>query len=206
MMNGVTKTLHRVKEEMQEFMDKDTILLGHSLENDLKGLMMIHKRVIDISILFSSKTGRRHSLRDLAYSYVKVTIQEVDNIYKKNHDSIEDARAALAVYKFKSEVLDRHRLNLEGSDFSLIKTLSNKFNDRITLISQTGEINGFEKFNFKTVELKENTVEPVIDCIIQAIKKKDSLVIGKIDFLQPCLFKQDSEYKYFIQNSCPSDE
>ena len=77
-MRGVTKTLAQGKEELQAFIDRDTILVGHSLENDLRGLMMIHKRVIDVSNLFSSKTGRRHSLRELAFTYAKLNIQQVD--------------------------------------------------------------------------------------------------------------------------------
>ncbi len=77
MMRGVTKTLHEAKEEMQAFMDKDTILLGHTLENDLRCLMMVHKRIIDVGVMFASKTGKRHSLKELAMTYAKINIQRV---------------------------------------------------------------------------------------------------------------------------------
>lgn len=73
----MTKSLHAAKEELSAFVDKDTILLGHSLENDLRALGIVHKRVIDVSQLFASKTGRRHSLKELALTYANLHIQAV---------------------------------------------------------------------------------------------------------------------------------
>lgn len=37
-MRNVTKTLEEVREELFKFIFKNTILIGHSLENDLKAL------------------------------------------------------------------------------------------------------------------------------------------------------------------------
>lgn len=78
-MRGTKRTLKQAKEEMMEFIDKDTILLGHALENDLQALQLIHKRVIDTSILFSSKTGRRPSLKEVSFAYAKLNIQMVQS-------------------------------------------------------------------------------------------------------------------------------
>jgi RNA exonuclease 1 len=81
MMMTATKTLAQVKEDLMHLMDSDTILLGHALENDLTVLKIIHKRVIDTSILFSSKTGKRPTLKEIAFSYAKVNIQGVGSIH-----------------------------------------------------------------------------------------------------------------------------
>ena len=106
---------------------------------------------------------------------------------------MEDARAALAVYKFKSEILDRHGLNLEESDFGLVTGLASKYQEKITLIGQTEEVCGFKEFGLKTEELAVNNVESVIEKILAAIKENDSVVIGKIDLLQPHLFDGGSK-------------
>lgn len=110
---------------------------------------------------------------------------------QKSHDSVEDAKAALAVYKFKSEVMDRHGMNLEESNFSLLSALASKY--RVTIIDQGQEICGFKDHKLNTVELQTNKTEEVIDQMVASVRNGDDLVIGKIDLLQPFLFESLSE-------------
>lgn len=108
-----------------------------------------------------------------------------------SHDSIEDARAALAVYKFKSEVMDRHGMNLEEINYSLLDVLTSKY--RASIVDQRDEISGFKEHKLNTVELDTNKTQEVISNMISCVRDGDDLVIGKIDILQPCLYNDDSE-------------
>ncbi len=92
-------------------MDADTILCGHSLENDLKALRFTHPFLIDTAIAFQrTRNGNcyKEKLRDLCWFYLKRKIQtgkitcphggEKDVL---GHCSVEDARACLDLVKFK---------------------------------------------------------------------------------------------------------
>jgi hypothetical protein len=68
----------------------EDIVVGHSLENDLQASRWTHSRVIDTSVLFRTDgQSFKHSLRNLAATLLKVTIQTGD------HCSEEDALASL---------------------------------------------------------------------------------------------------------------
>lgn len=91
--NGSVATLREVQQDLLEYIDVDTILIGHALENDLRVLKIIHNKVIDTSVCFSHPNGSgfKHSLRTLTQQYLKRSIQDSD----QGHSSFEDSRAAL---------------------------------------------------------------------------------------------------------------
>lgn len=55
-----------------------TILIGHSLESDLKALKLIHSCVVDTSILYPHKMGppKKRALKTICIEYLKKIIQE----------------------------------------------------------------------------------------------------------------------------------
>jgi RNA exonuclease 1 len=67
------------------------IVIGHSLENDLRATRWIHETVIDTSVLFRPNKSFKYSLRHLAAVLLKLRIQRRD----KPHCSEEDAVTAL---------------------------------------------------------------------------------------------------------------
>ena len=97
-MEGVTTTLQDVQRELLEMIPCETILIGHSLENDLHRLKIIHANVIDTCALYPHKRGApyRNALRYLTEQYLGRKIQE------GSHDSVADAQATmeLALLKF----------------------------------------------------------------------------------------------------------
>ena len=97
-MEGVTTTLQDVQRELLEMIPCETILIGHSLENDLERLKIIHANVIDTCALYPHKRGApyRNALRYLTEQYLGRKIQV------GTHDSVADARATmeLALLKF----------------------------------------------------------------------------------------------------------
>ena len=76
MIENVTNTLEN---KLYPFLDdiccEDTILVGHSLENDLKAMKLIHRKVIDSSVLFMAKSGTKSKLKSLAHRILNVTIK-----------------------------------------------------------------------------------------------------------------------------------
>lgn len=60
-------TLPSIRRSLDAFINSDTILIGHALENDLKTLRMVHYRCVDTAILFPHRAGPpyRRSLREL---------------------------------------------------------------------------------------------------------------------------------------------
>ncbi|CAG0905892.1 unnamed protein product [Cyprideis torosa] len=78
---------------MLENFSKDTILIGHSLDSDLRALKLIHRNVVDTSVVFPHKRGPpyKKALKTLCGELLKKIIQEDVN----GHDSAEDARSCM---------------------------------------------------------------------------------------------------------------
>ncbi|CAI0625413.1 unnamed protein product [Linum tenue] len=102
MLNEVTTTLKDVQDDFLNLVNQETILVGHSLENDLLALKISHKLVIDTAVLYKHPRGGSYktALRILAKKFLSREIQQSG----AGHDSIEDARAALelALLKIKN--------------------------------------------------------------------------------------------------------
>ncbi|PNF33990.1 hypothetical protein B7P43_G04662 [Cryptotermes secundus] len=88
-----TKSLRDVQNDLMGFINADTILVGHGLENDLRALRIIHGTVIDTSVIFPHYYGLpyRRSLKSLVGCFLKRKIQQDSS----GHDSFEDARACI---------------------------------------------------------------------------------------------------------------
>ena len=97
-MTGVTTTLEDVQRDLLELVAAETILVGHSLENDLKRLRLMHANCVDTAALYPHKRGPpyRSKLSHLTEKFLGRKIQE------GTHDSVADARATmeLALLKF----------------------------------------------------------------------------------------------------------
>ena len=104
MMCDVDLTLDDMYDDMWQFMDSSTILVGHSLENDLRAMKLVHSRVIDTAVLFmNKKKGRKHgwkiSLKKLSEKYLDKQIQSTGKkdsaLGTMGHSSVEDATCAM---------------------------------------------------------------------------------------------------------------
>lgn len=99
MLNDVTTSLKDIQEEFLKLVFKETILVGHSLENDLFALKISHDLVIDTAILYKHPRGGSYktALRALARRFLSKEIQDSGS----GHDSIEDARTAMELALLK---------------------------------------------------------------------------------------------------------
>jgi len=98
-MSNVTKTLPEVQSDLLNFIHAETILMGHGLGNDLRALRLIHKNVVDTSVMFPHYLGLpyRNGLKTLALKVLDRKIQE------ETHDSIEDARVVMDLVLRKAQ-------------------------------------------------------------------------------------------------------
>ncbi|CAA7259853.1 unnamed protein product [Cyclocybe aegerita] len=100
--NHATATLDLagVRQALKSFVNSDTILIGHALDNDLKTLRIIHHRCIDTALLFPHKAGPpyRRALRELVREKLNKVIQTGGAT--QGHSSLEDASATLDLVRW----------------------------------------------------------------------------------------------------------
>lgn len=127
MLSDVTTNLKDIQEEFLQLVYKETVLVGHSLENDLAALRIFHDLVIDTAVLYRHPRGRSHktALRVLTQKFLHRQIQSSG----KGHDSIEDARATMELALLKI----RH-----GPDFGSPPPFSRK--KLLTVLGDSGKV------------------------------------------------------------------
>ncbi|XP_011181014.1 RNA exonuclease 1 homolog [Zeugodacus cucurbitae] len=98
MLKHETRTLHDVQAILMSMFHSKSILVGHSLDSDLKALKLIHNVVVDTSVLFPHKMGppKKRALKTLCIENLKRIIQENE----AGHDSAEDAEVCIQLVKF----------------------------------------------------------------------------------------------------------
>ena len=93
-------TLRDVQASLLARFSSRDVLLGHSLESDLRALRLVHDTVVDTSVVFPHNKGPpfKRALRTLVQEKLRRIIQDsVDG-----HDSKEDALACLDLMKAKA--------------------------------------------------------------------------------------------------------
>ncbi|XP_067298792.1 RNA exonuclease 1 homolog isoform X2 [Pseudorasbora parva] len=92
-VKGTSSSLRDIQAVLLSFINADTILIGHGLENDLVALKIIHNNVIDTSVVFPHRLGLPHKreLNSLTADYLRRIIQESE----VGHDTREDATACM---------------------------------------------------------------------------------------------------------------
>ncbi|KAI0506122.1 hypothetical protein F5B22DRAFT_479326 [Xylaria bambusicola] len=101
MLAPVTTTLSDIQTKLLTILTPRSILIGHSLESDLKALRLTHPFIVDTSLIFPHVRGPplKNSLKFLTQRFLKREIQNRAG----GHDSIEDAKACLDLVRQKCE-------------------------------------------------------------------------------------------------------
>ncbi|KAF9172958.1 hypothetical protein BGX21_009052 [Mortierella sp. AD011] len=99
-LEGVTTRLADVQKLLKKLIDYNTILVGHSLENDMKVLKLAHPFIIDTSLIYHHTRGPpyRPGLKWLAQKWLQ---REIQANVERGHDSAEDALACMDLLKLK---------------------------------------------------------------------------------------------------------
>ena len=105
-LDNVTTRRADVQRDLLEMFSSKTILVGHSLDSDMRALKLFHRRFIDTAQIFPHKRGLpyKRALRTLMVENLRMIIQE-----DAGHDSKEDACAAfkLILWKAKTDVPEK---------------------------------------------------------------------------------------------------
>uniref|UniRef100_M4BAH2 Exonuclease domain-containing protein n=1 Tax=Hyaloperonospora arabidopsidis (strain Emoy2) TaxID=559515 RepID=M4BAH2_HYAAE len=90
-------TTKQAQKKMLKYINQDTIVVGHSVHNDLVSLRINHRRVIDTSMIFQRKCGNPSQatpgLKDLTKFLLGFDMPQ-------GHDSTVDAQASMMAAKF----------------------------------------------------------------------------------------------------------
>ncbi|CDO96281.1 unnamed protein product [Kluyveromyces dobzhanskii CBS 2104] len=92
-------TIHEAEKDYinSNMINKNSLLIGHGLDNDLRVMRIVHNNVIDTAILYPA--GKyKSSLKNLSFEVLSRRIQGGE------HDSSEDAIAAMDVIKTKLKI------------------------------------------------------------------------------------------------------
>ncbi|KAG2789326.1 hypothetical protein PC129_g10764 [Phytophthora cactorum] len=98
-MEATTMRLADIQDKFLALVPAEAILVGHSIENDLQALRVLHRRVIDTVCMYPHPKGPpfRSALRFLTSQYLNRAIQTGTD----GHCSVEDAVATLQLAQLK---------------------------------------------------------------------------------------------------------
>ena len=96
-LRGVATTVDQVRAALLETVDADDVLVGHSLDCDLRALGLAHHACADTALLYGHPRGApyKKKLKQLAKEFLDREIQD------GAHDSAVDARAALDLFALR---------------------------------------------------------------------------------------------------------
>ncbi|RHY56429.1 hypothetical protein DYB30_001298 [Aphanomyces astaci] len=100
-LDAVDVTLRDVQQTLlTSFLHANTVLVGHSVDSDLRALRLVHPHLADTALLYPHPRGFpfKPSLKMLAATFLHQSIQSAD---MAGHDSVQDAVAALRLFQLK---------------------------------------------------------------------------------------------------------
>ncbi|CAD5209646.1 unnamed protein product [Bursaphelenchus okinawaensis] len=99
MLQTATHDLEAARKKLFEIINSETVLIGHSLESDLRALRLVHRKVVDTAIIFPHRLGPpyKRALKTLASDYLNKIIQED----AAGHCSKEDSSACMQLMLLK---------------------------------------------------------------------------------------------------------
>ncbi|XP_015865910.2 small RNA degrading nuclease 3 isoform X2 [Ziziphus jujuba] len=149
-LDGVTCSLADIQKSMKKLLSNGTILVGHSVNNDLKVLKVDHAWVIDTSLIFKYSDGptfRRPSLNNLCKSVLGYEVRQKG----APHNCLDDACAAmkLVLAKIDLQVANISIIDEDVPETNMAKLLLH----RIPVHMPSEELHKIMPGNF-TIEVK----------------------------------------------------
>ncbi|XP_034544573.1 RNA exonuclease 5-like [Notolabrus celidotus] len=193
MLQPIKTTLRDVQARLRTLLPSDAVVVGHSLNNDLIALKLIHRHVIDTSLLYRGELGRRFKLKVLAETVLKRQIQTEE---KTGHNPSEDALAALELAQYfintgPRQVVEVHleelwgyRIEEESADCPPAPTPSLRFGD----VLQTLE---------RSVAYMGKRSDVILDLSNQKWHNSDEQVLTSFRSKTPCPFLSVLKFSSF---------
>ncbi|KAI8374099.1 hypothetical protein EDC96DRAFT_498536 [Choanephora cucurbitarum] len=201
-LKTATCSLRRAQKHVRKLVNHDVILVGHGLENDLKALQIAHPYCVDTSLIYDHHKGPPYkpSLRFLARNYLKRQIQH-RNETRVGHDSAEDARATLDLFKLK--------LNNKVSYGKFMKTeliMDRLLANRPSRSSAIVECSQSDRRSFGATHgndyYRVDTNENLVETVLEKIKEKNFLFTR----FQPVNTMQVAESGAIVPSDVPADQ
>ena len=168
-LKDITTTLADVTQALRETLPSKCILIGHSLENDLRALKLAHPYVIDTSCLFTPFSSHlcKPSLRMLAKKLLNTDIQTGSN----GHNSIEDATTCMQLVQLKLRQGPGCTVQWNDSSKSILTDISSR-NHSSGIVDKHGVVSLFGRAATESYSADSD------DTVIEIAKS----VIPKCDF------------------------
>ncbi|EAY22888.1 exonuclease family protein [Trichomonas vaginalis G3] len=173
--------------------DKETIIVGHGLENDFKALLLFHTKVVDTSLIYNNERGvtypRKPKLSNLFQKYFKKEMRD----QTKPHDSIDDARAALELSKFC--------LNHAVSNVPIPPKIPDMFSSLLKAVTSIDVLAHERMINFKDLDprvhcILEDEDEPRKQKLMESVKNDSSeFVFAYFNGMSRCEVNEEEERK-----------
>ncbi|CAD2102089.1 exoribonuclease, putative [Plasmodium vinckei lentum] len=170
-LKGVHTKLSDVQKELKNIFNNKSILVGHSLENDLHALKIKHDYIIDTSVIYSNNYYNflKPSLFNLSKKYLSITMAR-----ENGHNSIDDARISMFLALKKISEFDNADLQVGYHPLPL-------FMDRNNYVNMTSNM-----INEKDVNQKYDKNMCIYDSKNKYIEEKFSKQIMRNCFYCPC--------------------
>ncbi|XP_011099099.1 small RNA degrading nuclease 1 [Sesamum indicum] len=149
-LDGVTHSLKDVQKLLKKLLSNGTILVGHSLNNDLQALKLDHTRVVDTSYVFkyaNGPTNKKPSLSLLCKAMLGYELRQKGN----PHNCLDDACAAMKLVLARLEGRIDDVVTEEVKELDIAKLLVH----RIPITLHSKDLNSILPGEF-TVEVKAN--------------------------------------------------
>ncbi|XP_044749762.1 putative exonuclease GOR [Coccinella septempunctata] len=97
-----SKTFKEVQSDLLNFINEDTILIGHALDSDLRVLKLVNSKIVDTSLIFPHERGFpfRNSLKNLMSVHLNKQIQTSNY----GNSPYEDALSCLELIMVKIQL------------------------------------------------------------------------------------------------------
>lgn len=154
---------HTAQSMVLDVIGHNTIILGHSLLNDLRILKIKHDKLIDTSRLFRSRDNRKISLKRLSIKYRCIQIQN------GTHCSYEDAYACLQLLSIKIRMV--HDMFRSKKYFNFVQCRNNVRPDELSKTGPCLQTSFVTMDELKELNILERTNE--IFLVIYSYDKKN---------------------------------
>ena len=160
LLRDVTTSLSDVQRDLSLLLPQQSILLGHSLENDFLALKMTHPFVIDTSCLFQPLAGFKPKLRHLAERFLGMKIQTGED----GHSSVQDAQACMDLVLRKLQFGER--MVLQKKDRCILTEVANS-GQLVAIVDRNGlaKLVGGDKTSKYVVTGDDEVLEEARDAV-----------------------------------------
>lgn len=161
-LDPVTTRIEQVQAALLTLVNSDTVVIGHSLENDLHALKFSHATCVDTSSMYASGRGPAYkpALRALSLEYLGRKIQQG----KQGHSSEEDALATLqlATLKLRNGLEFGMRLNDSSSMRSILTAYASELKSSVIGDKATVTRHAFGSVNSVVVRPSKDTFQRLL--------------------------------------------